>query len=86
MTEATPTRALTREVQSAETQIATVDEQIAEQQGVIDEAELQIELMEDEIRKRRKSIRGAERRRDKLLARRSIFIDTVAQLRKVDRL
>lgn len=78
-------RPSSREVQSAETQIATADEQIDEMQETIHTAELQIEAMEDEIRKRKSSIRSTQRKLNKLLERRSVFIDAAAALRKLER-
>lgn len=90
MTDQTPTttsrqRVPSRELASAEAQIANVDEQIAEmQQGIID-AETQIEAMEEEIRKRKSYIRSETRRVNKMADRRAVFIDTASALRKLDR-
>jgi multidrug resistance efflux pump len=78
-------RTPTREVASAEAQIATADEQISEIQTGISEAEAQIEAMEDEIGKRKRFIRGEARRLQKLIDRRSVFIEASAALRKLDR-
>lgn len=75
----------TREVATAETQIATADEQIAEMSASINGAELQIEAMLDEVRKRRGFIRGEQRRMTKLIERRSVFIDASSALRKLER-
>jgi peptidoglycan hydrolase CwlO-like protein len=78
-------RVPSREIQSAEAQIATVDEQLDEMTVGINDAELQIEAMEDEIRKRKNYIRSTQRKIDKLTQRRAVFIDAVSALRKLDR-
>lgn len=75
----------TREVSTAEAQIATADEQIADMAASINDAELQIEAMLDEVRKRRGFIRAETRRMTKLLDRRSVFIDAASALRKLER-
>jgi len=79
------TRAPSREVQSAEAQIATADEQLDEMQSEIVNAELQIEAMEEEIRKRKRLIVATQRKIDKMTARRAVFIDTASALRKLER-
>lgn len=85
MTDTTMTkRPPSSEVRSAEQQIATSDEQIAEMQGSINEAELQIDMMMDEIRKRRSFIKAETRRLNKLVQRRSVFIEAASALRKLD--
>lgn len=81
----TRTRVPTREVASAEAQIATADEQISEMQNGISAAETQIEAMEEEIRRRRSFIRQEDRRMQKLLNRRAVFIDAASALRKLER-
>lgn len=70
---------------SAEQQIATVDEQLTEMQGNIDVADMQLEALEEAIRQRKKFINGETKRMEKLKARRSVFIDAVASLRKLER-
>lgn len=75
----------TREIATAEAQIATADEQITDMAASINDAELQIEAMLDEVRKRRGFIRAETRRMNKLLDRRSVFIDAAANLRKLER-
>lgn len=77
-------RPANREVASAEAQIATADEQIAEMQGSINDAEMQIDAMMDEIRKRRSFIKAETRRMNKLAARRAVFIEAASSLRKLD--
>ena len=78
-------RVPSREVASAEAQIASVDEQLSEIQKGIDDAELQIDAMEDEIKRRRKFITAEHRKMDKLANRRSVFIDAASALRKLER-
>lgn len=82
---ALPQRSVSREVQSAEAQIANVDEQISEHAAAIMGAEIRIEAMEDQVRKERSFIRKEQRSMDKLVARRGVFIDAASALRKLER-
>lgn len=85
ITQQRPHRALSREVQNAEQQIATVDEQLAEMQKGIDDAELQIDAMNDEVRSRERFIKAERKKMERLANRRAVFIEASAALRKLER-